>query len=114
MPSGGCVCGNIAYKYDGEYPTQLYNAALLRLRPNIWCLVEPAVTAVCHCLDCQKWTGSGASANVGVPTSEFKITKGTPKRYTRPADSGKNHTQFFCGSKWRITLEQKRVEETND
>jgi len=76
----------------------------LKTQANIWCQVEPAVTALCHCLDCQKWTGSGGSANVGVPTSEFHITKGTPKQFTRVANSGKNHTQFFCGSKLLIPL----------
>lgn len=31
------MCGAINYEYTGE----------------------PAVTALCHCVDCQKWTGAG-------------------------------------------------------
>ncbi|KAH8658309.1 Mss4-like protein [Xylariales sp. PMI_506] len=75
MPSGSCVCGTIAYEYS----------------------VEPAVTALCHCLDCQKWTGSGSSANVAIPTTEFRIIQGQPKSYARKGDSGLSHVHFFCG-----------------
>lgn len=57
------------------------------------------MTALCHCTDCQKWTGGSGSANIGIPTTEFHITKGTPKHFSRVADSGTNHTQYFCGSK---------------
>lgn len=64
---------------------------------------EPAVTALCHCSDCQKWSGSGTQSMVAVPTSAFKITKGSPKTFTTiGADSGKEHPHFFCGSKFTL------------
>ena len=74
MASGSCVCGNITYQYTGA----------------------PALKAICHCLDCQHWSGSSGISNVAVPTSAFSITKGTPKAYTRTAASGMDHALFFC------------------
>jgi hypothetical protein len=32
-----------------------------------------------------------------LPESEFKVTKGTPKKYTSKADSGRSVTTVFCG-----------------
>ncbi|RDL30813.1 Mss4-like protein [Venustampulla echinocandica] len=75
MPSGSCLCGAINFEYTGE----------------------PAITAVCHCKDCQKWAGAAASTNVVVPHAQFKITKGTPKKHVSIPDSGKPYPRFFCG-----------------
>ncbi|KAJ5979801.1 hypothetical protein N7481_007099 [Penicillium waksmanii] len=71
MPgSGNCACGNIAFTY----------------------------TALCHCAGCQQWSGSAFSSNVAVPTTNFAVSKGTPKSWARLADvSGKEHRHFFCG-----------------
>ncbi|KAJ5110570.1 hypothetical protein N7532_001105 [Penicillium argentinense] len=77
MPgSGNCLCGSIAFEYTGE----------------------PALTALCHCTACQQWGGSAFSSNVAVLTTNFAITKGTPKTWARTGDlSGKKHHLFFCG-----------------
>ncbi|KAH8807884.1 Mss4-like protein [Xylogone sp. PMI_703] len=75
MPSGSCACGKITYEYSGE----------------------PALTALCHCPDCQKWTGSANTTNVAVPTTAFKLLTGTPKAWTRKALAGKPHPHYFCG-----------------
>ncbi|GAD98202.1 predicted protein [Paecilomyces variotii No. 5] len=77
MPgSGTCACGNVAFTYSGD----------------------PALTVLCHCSDCRKWTGSAFSSNVAVPTANFSITKGKPKIWTRLGlVSGKEHPHFFCG-----------------
>lgn len=37
------------------------------------------MTALCHCMDCQKWSGSAFSSNVAVPTAQFSVTKGLPR-----------------------------------
>lgn len=50
---------------------------------------EPAVTALCHCVDCQKWTGAAYTSNVVVPRTNFKVTKGKPKDYDAKGASGK-------------------------
>ena len=70
------MCGEIAYEYTGE----------------------PQVTALCHCTDCQKWSGGAYTSNVVVPRSDFKITKGSPKNYNVKGDSGKMNNHWFCGT----------------
>ena len=35
--------------------------------------------------------------NAAVPSAEFKITQGTPKRFTGVADSGRTLHRYFCG-----------------
>ncbi|THV74825.1 hypothetical protein D6D27_09386, partial [Aureobasidium pullulans] len=54
---------------------------------------EPAVTALCYCTDCQKWTGAAYTSNVVVPRTSFKVTKGSPKDYDAKGDSGKINIQ---------------------
>lgn len=59
---------------------------------------DPAMSALCHCQGCQNWGGSAFSSNVGVPTTNFSITKGNPKNWVRTGDvSGKENRHFFCG-----------------
>ncbi|KXL43305.1 MAG: hypothetical protein FE78DRAFT_152635 [Acidomyces sp. 'richmondensis'] len=74
MPTGGCMCGAIKYEYSGE----------------------PAVTALCHCTDCQKWTGGAFTSNAVVPRTAFKVTKGKPASWDGVGDSGKVNKHFFC------------------
>ncbi|TKA72321.1 hypothetical protein B0A49_06407 [Cryomyces minteri] len=76
MPTGSCMCGAIAYEYTGE----------------------PAVTALCHCTDCQKWSGAAYTSNVVVPRTAFKVTKGSAKSYDAKGDSGKINKHWFCGT----------------
>jgi len=55
--TGGCYCGEIRYESD-----------------------VPAVEAgMCHCRECQRWTGSAFHPVVGFPLSGFRYTKGSPK-----------------------------------
>lgn len=70
------MCGDIKYEYSGE----------------------PAVTALCHCTDCQKWTGGPYTSNAVVPRDKFKVTKGSPKTWDAKGDSGKINKHFFCGN----------------
>ncbi|KAE8334006.1 Mss4-like protein [Aspergillus sergii] len=72
---GSCMCGAIAYASDSE----------------------PLVKALCHCVDCQKWTGGAFTSNVIVPRDSFKVTKGQPSFYDVTGASGKNNRHFFCG-----------------
>ena len=53
MPSmiGGCLCGDVRYSASGE----------------------PGVTSICHCLHCQKLTGSAFVEVVAVPEAAFSI-----------------------------------------
>ncbi|ODM17315.1 hypothetical protein SI65_06990 [Aspergillus cristatus] len=72
--SGSCMCGGIAYAAESE----------------------PLITALCHCIDCQKWTGSAFTSNLMVPRDSFRVTKGSPKHCDTTGDSGKNNRHFFC------------------
>lgn len=73
--TGGCLCGAVRYAVS---------APLSALR-------------ACHCTHCQKSSGAGASINAVVAGSAFTITRGTPKRYTDKADSGRTLFRYFCG-----------------
>lgn len=63
----------------------------------------PAMAAICHCTDCQKWAGSGNSTNVVVTKDAFKITKGEPKSYNMKGGSGQDYPHFFCGGAYLFT-----------
>jgi len=55
--TGGCYCGAIRYESD-----------------------EPPISAmVCHCRECQRWTGSAFLAAVAFTLTGFRYTKGSPK-----------------------------------
>ncbi|KPM37334.1 hypothetical protein AK830_g9251 [Neonectria ditissima] len=73
--AGSCMCGAIAYKSTSE----------------------EAMGALCHCLDCQKWTGGAFTSNAVVDADTFSITKGSPKQYDVTGASGKFNHHFFCG-----------------
>lgn len=75
MLSGSCLCR--AIRYEVSVP-------ITELR-------------ACHCKDCQKSSGAGGSVNAMLPSSGFRITHGTPKRFTVTADSGRTLHRFFCG-----------------
>ncbi|HEY6049487.1 MAG TPA: GFA family protein [Sphingomicrobium sp.] len=56
---------------------------------------EPVRVSVCHCLACQKRTGSVFSAQARWPVDQVTI-KGQSKSWTRTADSGRTITYNFC------------------
>ena len=73
--AGSCLCGAIRYGV-GVPVTEL---------------------RACHCVHCQKTSGSGGSVNAVIPSSAFTITQGAPKRYAALADSGRTLYRYFCG-----------------
>ena len=75
MLTGSCLCRAIRYEVT----------------------VPIAELRHCHCADCQKSSGAGGSVNAMIPSSGFRITQGTPKRFTKTADSGRTLHRFFCG-----------------
>lgn len=70
---GGCLCGKVRYSTD----------------------TEPSFIGVCHCTDCQQFTGSAFATVVALPTSALKIT-GPLKTFTKPGSSGKPIHRRFC------------------
>ncbi|KAF2714059.1 DUF636 domain protein [Pleomassaria siparia CBS 279.74] len=85
MSEGGCLCGAIRIRSSGEIKNRV----------------------ICHCSDCRKITGSTYSTNIVVDADGFSVTKGTPKEYSKKADSGETVTSHFCGdcgsTLWRTT-----------
>jgi hypothetical protein len=59
------------------------------------CSGDPVRVSVCHCLDCQKRTGSTFSAQARWPEEQVKI-EGESKTWTHLADSGNRITHHFC------------------
>lgn len=51
--------------------------------------------ALCHCADCRKISGSTYSTNAIFPSTQFKVTQGTPKQHSKTADSGNVITSHF-------------------
>jgi hypothetical protein len=56
---------------------------------------DPVRISVCHCLACQKRTGSIFSAQARWP-AECVTTDGNSSSWTRTADSGQQTTYHFC------------------
>jgi len=71
---GGCQCGAIRYEFQGE----------------------PLRVIVCHCRECQKQSASAFGISVFVPRNRFHVTRGTPRFWSRPTDSGRTLECAFC------------------
>ena len=56
---------------------------------------DPVRVSVCHCLDCQKRSGSAFAAQVRFPAEQVTIA-GPSKSWTHTADSGNVVTFHFC------------------
>ena len=56
---------------------------------------EPVRVSVCHCLACQKRTGSAFAVQARWP-AECVMIEGQSKAWTRTADSGQATTYHFC------------------
>jgi len=63
---GGCLCGKVRYSAEAE----------------------PVFVGVCHCRDCQRFTGSAFATVVALPASALKLT-GMLKTFTKAGDTGK-------------------------
>jgi hypothetical protein len=73
---GSCHCGNIRYEAR----------------------VDPERTAICHCTDCQKLTGSAYRVSVPAIEGSFHLTSGRPSIYVKVGDAGSRRAQAFCSN----------------
>ena len=71
--TGGCMCGAVRYE----------------------CASEPLMAGNCHCLDCQRATGTAYASEFFAPRSTVKIT-GEAKYYESKGDSGNSIRRGFC------------------
>ena len=71
---GRCLCGAVTYTSQAE----------------------PAFTAVCHCRDCQRQTGTAFSVIVGVPAESFELKGELSEHVTIGEDHGLETKRRFC------------------
>ena len=84
---GACACGSIQIYADGE----------------------PLTISMCHCLLCQKRTGSTYSVHAYFPNERVSV-EGVTRLYSRTSDSGRRVNFHFCpdcGATMYWTLEAK-------
>ena len=85
---GGCQCGRIRYRIDGE----------------------PLDFVVCHCTDCRRQSSSAFGMSLFVPTGAFVLTSGILKSFAVTCDSGRIKTCTFCGDCGSRITHQTRPE----
>jgi hypothetical protein len=59
------------------------------------CAGEPVRVSVCHCLDCQRRSGSAFAAQARFPIGRTIVT-GAPRQWRRIGDSGSAAIHHFC------------------
>src|SRR5580692_11949751 len=57
---------------------------------------DPLRVSMCHCLECQRRTGSTFGVQAFYPREQVRLAKGIAKRYARRAESGRTVTFNFC------------------
>lgn len=72
--TGRCACGDVRYEFDGP----------------------PLFVHCCHCLDCQRQTGSAFVINVLIEASRMRVPSGEPVAVEVPTDSGRPHDIYRC------------------
>lgn len=60
-------------------------------------LIDPAQVVVCHCTDCQTFSGAPFRAVAPAPSSQVRF-QGLATEYVKTADSGNRRVQGFCGT----------------
>ncbi len=73
--TGGCACGAVRYEIAAE----------------------PVFSNECHCLDCQKESGTGHGSHLTF-LREFVKQNGDVKHWDMVADSGNVKTRSFCAT----------------
>ena len=63
---------------------------------RLTCQGEPARVSMCHCLACQRRTGSAFSVQAWYSRDQVQPAEGTAKRYPRVAESGRTVNFGFC------------------
>src|SRR5258705_9367764 len=72
--SGRCSCGAVTYRL----------------------MSDPMFVHCCHCLDCQRQTGSAFVLNAIIETDRIAVQSGTPEPVAMPTDSGRPHDIYRC------------------
>ncbi|UHQ23230.1 GFA family protein [Lysobacter sp. 5GHs7-4] len=60
------------------------------------CEGEPTRISICHCLECQRRTGSVYGVQARYPRERARLLEGQSSRYQRRGDAGTLATFHFC------------------
>jgi hypothetical protein len=71
---GGCSCGAVRYRLTAD----------------------PLIVHCCHCLNCQRQTGSAFAINILIEADRVEILAGEPRRVDAPRDDGSTQAIFRC------------------
>jgi hypothetical protein len=71
---GGCACGAVRYRLTSD----------------------PLVTHCCHCLNCQRQTGSAFVINLLIEADRVELLAGVPQPVDAPRDDGSEQRIFRC------------------
>ena len=71
---GGCACGELRFRLTSR----------------------PMFVHCCHCLDCQRQTGSAFVLNALIETDRIEVLAGKPSPVPVPTDSGGPHDVYRC------------------
>ena len=74
LREGGCSCGATRYRL----------------------LSDPLIVHCCHCLNCQRQTGSAFVVNLMIETSQVEMVAGAPQSVEVPRDDGSTQRIFRC------------------
>jgi hypothetical protein len=71
---GGCACGSVRYRLTSD----------------------PLITHCCHCLNCQRQTGSAFVINLMIEADRVELLGGEPQPVDVPRDDGSAQRIFRC------------------
>jgi hypothetical protein len=71
---GGCACGEVRYRLSAD----------------------PLFVNCCHCLNCQRQTGSAFVINVLIETDRVELLSGDPQSVDVPRDDGSTQRIWRC------------------
>jgi hypothetical protein len=74
MREGGCSCGEVRYRLTDE----------------------SLIVHACHCLNCQRQTGSAFVINALIETDRIEVLSGDTVAFCMPTDSGRPHDVHRC------------------
>jgi hypothetical protein len=74
--SGRCSCGAVKYRVTSA----------------------PMFVHCCHCLDCQRQTGSAFVLNAIIEADRVELLAGETRGYPQPTDSGRPHVIYRCAA----------------
>ena len=72
--TGGCACGEVRYRLTSD----------------------PLFVHCCHCLNCQRQTGSAFVINLLIETDRVDLLAGDPQPVDAPRDDGSTQRIFRC------------------